>query len=75
MLTSFTGSEEGLEKTIDIVYGLPATDKNNKGLRIDHFLLSSFSLDCLNEVYVDEKPRKKSKTSDHAPIIASFSFQ
>ncbi len=49
--------------------------QNNLGIRIDHFLLSSFSLDCLNEVYVDEKPRKKSKTSDHAPIIASFSFQ
>ena len=33
VLTSFTGSEEGLEKTIDIVYELPDTDKNNKGLR------------------------------------------
>ena len=33
VLTSFTGSEEGLEKTIEIVYRLPDTDKNNKGLR------------------------------------------
>ena len=48
--------------------------KNNLGIRIDHFLVSSYALDLLNEVYVDEIPRKEKKTSDHAPIIANFSF-
>ena len=48
--------------------------QNNLGIRIDHFLLSSYALDSLVEIYVDETPRKQKKTSDHAPIIASFSF-
>ena len=48
--------------------------QNNLGIRIDHFLLSSYALDSLDDVYVDETPRKKKKTSDHAPIVASFSF-
>ncbi len=48
--------------------------QNNLGIRIDHFLLSSYALDFLDNVYVDESPRKEKKTSDHAPIIAGFSF-
>ena len=48
--------------------------QNNLGIRIDHFLLSSYSLDLLDKVYVDETPRKEKKTSDHAPIIADFIF-
>tara|TARA_B100000029_G_C17510983_1_gene936251 strand:+ start:209 stop:994 length:786 start_codon:yes stop_codon:yes gene_type:complete len=48
--------------------------QNNLGIRIDHFLLSSYALDGLNKIYVDEIPRKEKKTSDHAPIIADFTF-
>ena len=48
--------------------------QNNLGIRIDHFLLSSYAMDILDDIHVDENPRKKSKTSDHAPIIASFNI-
>ena len=48
--------------------------QSNLGIRIDHFLLSSYALDSLCDVYVDETPRKQKKTSDHAPIVANFSF-
>ena len=48
--------------------------QNNLGIRIDHFLLSSYAMDILEDIHVDENPRKKSKTSDHAPIIASFNI-
>ena len=48
--------------------------QSNLGIRIDHFLLSSYALDKLDNVYVDETPRKQKKTSDHAPIIADFTF-
>ncbi|MBF96280.1 MAG: Exodeoxyribonuclease III [Alphaproteobacteria bacterium MarineAlpha9_Bin4] len=48
--------------------------QNNLGVRIDHFLLSSYALDTLESTYVDEIPRKQKKTSDHAPIIANFRF-
>ena len=46
--------------------------QNNLGIRIDHFLLSSYALDSLSNVYVDEVPRKLKKTSDHAPLVADF---
>ena len=48
--------------------------QSNLGIRIDHFLLSSYALDSLCDVYVDEIPRKQKKTSDHAPIVANFLF-
>ena len=48
--------------------------QNNLGIRIDHFLLSSYALDSLLDIYVDEKPRKQKKTSDHAPIVSNFLF-
>ena len=49
--------------------------QNNLGIRIDHFLLSSYALDSLVDIYVDEEPRKqKKKTSDHAPIVSNFLF-
>ena len=46
--------------------------QNNLGIRIDHFLVSSYALDTLNKIYVDEDPRKQRKTSDHAPLVADF---
>jgi len=47
---------------------------NNLGVRIDHFLLSSYAMDKCDKVYVDIEQRKKNKPSDHAPLIAEFSF-
>jgi len=41
----------------------------NRGLRIDHFLLSPQAADCLEGCYIDQGPRVVEKTSDHAPII------
>ena len=35
--------------------------QSNLGIRIDHFLLSSYALDSLCDVYVDETPRKQKK--------------
>lgn len=44
----------------------------NKGMRIDHLLLSPLATDNVSECYIDEEPRKWDKPSDHAPIIVSF---
>ena len=45
---------------------------NNIGVRIDHFLLSSYALDKCNNIYVDIEERRKKKPSDHAPLLAEF---
>lgn len=41
----------------------------NKGLRIDHFLLSPALADRLRDCYIDRDPRGKEKPSDHTPIV------
>ncbi len=41
----------------------------NKGLRIDHFLLSPSLADRLQNCYVDRDPRGQDKPSDHTPIV------
>lgn len=41
----------------------------NKGIRIDHFLLSPEIADQLVDVNVDREPRGWEKASDHTPII------
>ena len=41
---------------------------NNIGVRIDHFLISSYAADICNKVYVDKDPRSWSKPSDHTPL-------
>ena len=46
--------------------------QNNLGIRIDHFLLSSYALRLTFDIYVDEEPRKQKKTSDHAPIVCKL---
>lgn len=48
--------------------------RNNLGVRIDHFLLSSYAIDKCIKVYVDTKPREKTKPSDHTPLIAEFNI-
>ena len=45
---------------------------NNKGLRIDHFLLPPSMVDKLDKCYIDSKLRGLEKPSDHVPIICEF---
>jgi len=42
---------------------------NNRGIRIDHFLLSPQLAKTLVSCEIDKGPRGKEKPSDHAPII------
>jgi exodeoxyribonuclease-3 len=45
----------------------------NKGLRIDHLLLSPQAADRLESVSIDKEPRGGAKPSDHTPIRADLS--
>ena len=42
--------------------------QNNRGMRIDHFLVSNNLLDMIKGVIINKKPRSKFKPSDHTPI-------
>jgi len=46
--------------------------RGNRGLRIDHFLLSESALKRCTGVEVDLEARDGPKPSDHAPVIATF---
>ena len=46
--------------------------RRNRGLRIDHILVSSGLLPQLSACEVDKTPRRWERPSDHAPVIASF---
>jgi exodeoxyribonuclease-3 len=41
----------------------------DKGLRIDHFLLSPEAVDRTKDCFIDKTPRGKDKASDHVPVI------
>lgn len=43
--------------------------KNNRGIRIDHFLLSPSLAGRLNNCEIDRGPRAQEKPSDHTPIL------
>lgn len=43
--------------------------QNDKGIRIDHFLLSPRLADRLEDCAVDREPRAWDKSSDHTPVI------
>jgi exodeoxyribonuclease III len=45
---------------------------NNRGIRIDHFLLSPQLAKRLVSCQIDKGPRGKEKPSDHAPIIVEL---
>ena len=47
--------------------------QKNRGLRIDHILISQALVPTLTACHVDRVPRKWEKPSDHAPVIAEFS--
>ncbi len=46
--------------------------RGNRGLRIDHFLMSQSALDACEGVEVDTEERGREKPSDHAPVIATL---
>jgi exodeoxyribonuclease-3 len=48
--------------------------QRNKGLRIDHLLLSPQAADRLTAVGVDKHVRGREKPSDHVPVWADFAF-
>jgi exodeoxyribonuclease-3 len=47
--------------------------QNNRGIRIDHFLLSPTLADRLESCEIDKGPRAQEKPSDHTPIIVTLS--
>jgi exodeoxyribonuclease-3 len=48
--------------------------QKNRGLRIDHILLSLALKDSLKACAIDRAPRKKQQPSDHAPIWADIAI-
>ena len=44
----------------------------DRGLRIDHFLMSPPALEACTEVVIDKAARGGEKPSDHAPVIATL---
>jgi len=47
-------------------------EKGNRGLRIDHHLLSPSAMACCSGVEVDFEARAGIRPSDHAPVIATL---
>lgn len=48
--------------------------RRNAGLRIDLILTSDVMTDTCTASYVDKEPRAWERPSDHAPVVAEFSF-
>ena len=46
--------------------------QKNYGMRIDHFLVSNNLIDNTKSIYINKKPRSKTKPSDHTPIELEF---
>jgi exodeoxyribonuclease III len=46
--------------------------KNNRGIRIDHFLLSPALASRLKSCEIDRGPRAQEKPSDHTPIVVEL---
>ncbi|MHA1558803.1 MAG: exodeoxyribonuclease III [Alphaproteobacteria bacterium] len=44
----------------------------NRGLRIDHMLLSPKASDSIKEAFIDKSPRSLAKTSDHTPVVVNL---
>lgn len=49
--------------------------KRNMGLRIDHILATSRAAEHCVHCYIDKAPRGWERPSDHAPVVAEFSFE
>ncbi len=48
--------------------------RRNRGLRIDHILLSHMLVEHCNACRIDKATRKLERPSDHAPVIAELSW-
>lgn len=48
--------------------------RRNRGLRIDHVLLSDALKDNCKKSWIDKSPRKLERPSDHTPVIAELSL-
>jgi exodeoxyribonuclease-3 len=46
--------------------------RGNRGLRIDHFLMSPSAIEACSAVVIDREARDGEKPSDHAPVIATL---
>lgn len=46
--------------------------QKGQGYRIDHLLCNALAVDMLQDVWVDEAPRKLEKPSDHTPVVAKL---
>lgn len=44
----------------------------NRGLRIDHILVSPALVDAVTACSIDRQPRKNSQPSDHTPVLATI---
>ena len=53
-------------------YYTRAFERGNKGLRIDHLLMSPSALESCTGVSVDVEVRRGPRPSDHAPVVATF---
>lgn len=49
-----------------------ASFRRNRGLRIDHILVSQALADKCGKCYIDKTPRQLDRPSDHTPVIAEF---
>jgi exodeoxyribonuclease-3 len=46
--------------------------RRNKGLRIDHILVSEALKDKVSACTIDRQPRKNERPSDHAPVTVDL---
>ena len=46
--------------------------KRNKGLRIDHILVSNALKPLVTGCSIDKTPRKNERPSDHAPVVLTL---
>ena len=47
--------------------------QRNRGMRIDHFLISNSIINNVKNINIDKKPRSKIKPSDHTPVEINIS--
>ena len=47
--------------------------QRNRGMRIDHFLISNSIINNVKKINIDKKPRSKLKPSDHTPVEIEIS--
>jgi exodeoxyribonuclease-3 len=46
--------------------------KRNRGLRIDHILVSTELVKSVSACVIDKAPRKNERPSDHTPVIVTL---